>query len=570
MHLGLGLGLTRLGGGGAASPYLGLTGDFDYFIDAVNGNDINAGTSEGAAWKTLSKITPSLLTAGATTRILVKRGGYASADDAVEVIEDAKTDAVLEIAFEPGCIMDGTAANAIGATNGFEFSGNVDWSTVVYGNGLIVRNYSEGTALSPNGFGNRDTHTLTVYDAYCTNCDDGFSCHENATMTLWDCSATGAEKAAFSHVDSAVCAHYRCYFEAASSTVPIGHTGGGGSLLLQDCVLNPTVANGRVTFRSLDTVTRCQIGNLTTKAAIAGTGSTITDCYLNAYADGHYPHTYRRCYGKFSTRIRTPGGIDMQDCVIVGPATGSLAVIYSDSSLGSPVAMTFSNNVVATASFMNINATNAGYLLAGSATFDGNSLWSGAAYDADLDPSLVSNTITTDPQLGAANTLVQADYESAAGLAGFETATTPARPATIPRGLFGPQIVTNGYFPSDVSGWDDYNGDGGVTWQATKRMRVETLTGQSNSRATQELTTEAGATYYIDVSCYNGTGFIQIKVGTASGGNAILTESVYATEEYSGEFVAPGTSTWVTVQNNNSTLNSYVEADNVLIRKVLN
>lgn len=522
--------------------YLGLSGTFDYYIDTSTGSDLNAGTSEGAAWKTLSKMSDVTLTSGEITRILVKSGTYDTADDYVEVIENSSTNSILEIVYEPGCVMDGTAANAIAATNGHEFSGSVDWYTVIYGNGLQVNNYSEGTALSPNGFGNRDTHHLTVYDAYCDNCDDGFSCHENATMITYNCSAINAEKGAFLHVDSATVEHHQCYFDLTTPGGSNGATTDTVTMTLNDCVIVTSNGLGGVAMKVQCVANRCQIGDLTNDVLLSGAGGTFNDCFLNAYADGHYPHTYRRCYGLFSSRLRTPGGLDMQNCVIVGPATGKSWVIYSDYNSGGNIAMTFSKNIVATSSFQSFDATNAGYLLAAAAVFDGNSLWNSAAYDADLSATLISNTITTDPEIGSADSLLMSDYASAVyldTLAGFGSSSAVFRNTYIPRVLTYQLPVLSNF----IDGLDgnpptiifDSNYAGTLTWDFHSTINPPDIGEGDIGTGTAEVVSGEN-TLVLNLSAYAlETGYLHLRLTTSYGISNILTSS---------EFTVPDGPVW--------------------------
>jgi hypothetical protein len=54
MPLGLGLGLPN--------KWLGSSSLYNFFVDSVNGNDSNTGTSAAQAWLTISKLSTNLTT----------------------------------------------------------------------------------------------------------------------------------------------------------------------------------------------------------------------------------------------------------------------------------------------------------------------------------------------------------------------------------------------------------------------------------------------------------------------------------------------------------------------------
>lgn len=403
---------TRSAGGGA----------YDYVIDATSGSDSNDGSPE-SPWASLSKITAGLLGAGERTAVLVKSGTYDTASDYVNVTTASDISAAsLIITFEPGCVADGTAANASAARDGFEFGGNSPaWSAEVNGNGLIVQNYDFASPSSPNGFGNRGNNTLTVRDAHVDNCTDGFSAHANATMIVHDSSAKGGKKSAYAHVDSANFYAYNSVFEGAvAATSGIGtNASATASTYLENCDLIPATS-GQSLYADNTTLVRCRIGTLDKSAAITNTNNipgTMTDCFVNVFIDGDREQTLRRCFGKLTTRIRSGGTVDIQHSVFSAPATGQTAIIIGTTDLGGSK-LTFSNNIAETttaAAFMNVNATNAGYIVAEASEFHNNCLSGSAVYDADLiaadtSGSVRAGSITADALIGAANTMLMADY----------------------------------------------------------------------------------------------------------------------------------------------------------------
>jgi hypothetical protein len=401
-------------GGGNSETY-------DYYIDATNGNDANNG-SLYAPWKTLSKITGIPLAVNATVRVLIKQGTYNTADDYVLRSGSAGLNSHLYLIFEPNCIMDGTAANAaVPATNGFEFSAFTEtpWSATIYGNGLQINNYTEATAASPNGVGNRGGHILYCHNVHCDNCDDGFSSHDTAQMYLYDCSSINSEKGEFLHVNNAYVEHHRCEFTI--SGLNNGQGSGTPTLRYFDCKIIPSTTG--TSLRTLgSTFSNCQIGTNDISVVLlnGGASSLIEDSFINCYFDGNAAIDLKRCYGKLSVRVRQSGGITVENCVITSRATGYSAVILSNFNGSGSCSLFVENNIFETTNFMVVDALNAGYLVAGLSRFFNNSLFGGAAFDADLiaadtGGTVIVGNIFTNPLIGAGNTLNPDDYGYAAG-----------------------------------------------------------------------------------------------------------------------------------------------------------
>jgi hypothetical protein len=417
---------TSKGLAGLSTMYRGLDIAPNYWIDATNGDDGNAGTSEGAAWASLNKITQALLLSGNAVRVRVKAGTYDKATDFVDVTTSAAFSAGtrLDIIFEPGCVVDGTTANGIAATNGFEFSTTSVTSTYIYGNGLSLRNFSEGTAASPNGFGNRANHVLYVYDVDVTNCDDGFSAHGNASMYLYDCTASNCEKSAYAHIENAQTFHYRCQFTGrAGASIGIGVNQSTLVAYFEDCIFVP-ISAGQTIGANRSEFVRCQLG--TASLRLGGTESqnmVATDSFINFARDVNQVMTFTRCYGFASFRQRNGASLTMENCVIVGPASGLSNIFYSNFNPGAGSPHLIRDNIFETSSaaaFMAYDATNAGYVVAAGSEFFNNVLSGSAAFDADLvaadtGGTVIVDNVTADALIGAANTLNPNDYGYAAG-----------------------------------------------------------------------------------------------------------------------------------------------------------
>jgi hypothetical protein len=398
----------------------GGTALYDYVIDATLGNDSNDGLTPATAWKTLSKINNLN---GLNTRhsILVKTGIYSSADDFIEVTGNVGGGTEYVVHFESGTIMDGTAAvAAVASQDAVEVKNANGAKLTVYGNGLLVRNYAEGTALSPNGFSSRDDTTLTVYDANVDNCDDGFSAHGDSTMVLWRCTAQNAEKSPFVHVGNTTVIANSCTFtESAGGNLNITDSSEDPDITLNDCALIPSFVSGGDTLRCGGaTLNRCVVGTEANPVKLYATTNPVVlnDSYINAYADGNNDVVLSGCYGKFTLRVRNGGSLDMQNCVIVAPATGYSSVLYQsyDPGSGSPVVM--NNNIFSGSfDFDNMISALADYVMdAVGTTFYNNLLFGGTAYSSTLvaadNGAQIAGTVTTDPNLGTATGTLKTNY----------------------------------------------------------------------------------------------------------------------------------------------------------------
>lgn len=403
---------------------MGVFGDplYDYYIDAALGNDSNPGTS-GLPWKSLSKLTHSVVTHGVTTKVLVRAGTYDTALDYVNFtgasLSSPPANTKMEITFEEGCVMDGTAANAIAPTPGFEQPGGA-WTLEIFGNGLEVNNYSEPTGDSPNGFGNRGTTIMIVRDCHTSNCDDGFSAHDAAQMYLYDCSSDGTcEKSEFLHVGTSYVEHHRCTFNVRASQVN-GSTSGTPTLKFFDCRIIPLAAGGGFgTGSGVATFEGGQIGDLTTRVNLSGANLTVTDAYTHLLVEGNQNVVFEECFGRISTRHRnnTGAGIRLRNCVFVDGAAGSTdSALFYNSPFGSQGPWNAENCVFTgftTAVGSSYDATAVSEFIAANnyvrnCLFHNNSTNIHALLAASAAD--ITETVTANPLIGPANTVNKADY----------------------------------------------------------------------------------------------------------------------------------------------------------------
>ena len=136
--------------------------------------------------------------------------------------------------------------------------------------------------------------------------------------------------------------------------------------------------------------------------------------------------------------------------------------------------------------------------------------------------------------------------------------------------LVGDELVTNGEFETDLSGWTLYssNNDSFQTL-SNNRIRLVLGGGEANVRSSQAISTLIGQTYRYSVEAFQGTSSIdpQFKIGTISGASDVLTINCGPSDgTFTGTFTATSTTTYVTVQNNGGGDGDYAEFDNISVQ----
>lgn len=406
-------GLAR-GAGLTLGAGLRAESSFDYYINVATGSDENDGLTPATAWASLEpNLTSALLVAGQTRRVSVAAGTYT--DQAIAIINggSVKPDAVLEVVFEPGCVVEWTLGTDKSATD-IQASAGYEWSFIIQGNGLVITGFNVGTG---NGLGTSSAGRMYAYDVVVTDCVDGVSAHGTSHIYAYDCDFSGCSKAAFAHIDTTTTEHYRCTFTAAAgATLGVGATVSTASAYFEDCVMAPDTS-AQVIDLAGAVLSGCQLGTLSKSLTVnCGAIGAVTDSFINAYVDGDEDITFDRCYGKFSTRVRNGGAITVQNCVFSGPATGQSNTVFSNFNPGSASKLIIKDTIFDGAwTFMSVDATNAGYLVAAASEFWNNILYPSLVYDADLiaadtGGTVITGTVTQDPLIGAANTLNAVDY----------------------------------------------------------------------------------------------------------------------------------------------------------------
>lgn len=413
-----------------------LAFDPDYWIDATGGSDSNNGLTEGAAFASISKIASVVgpaLSAGETVVVRVKSDTYSTADDHASIAAFAEG-AHIVVVFEAGCVMDGTAASAIGNYSAIDMAlaSSPTNTLTLYGNGLTIQHYNYTTGgASPQGLGWSGANTtLNAYNITIDDCVDGVSGHTGGHANLYDVTVQNCVKQLIANVSESTMDAYRCVFTGTGTETATFATDNGLSGLnrFYDCIFTPGANPGKNWEIDKSEFHNCQFGTATQSMNVVGNGTTdslvFRDSFVNIRAQAWGGYDLQRCYGLASFRVRDQSGtFTLKRNVFSGPATGLTNILYSnfdDSGSGTWVVHDNIFETATAAAFMSVDATNAGYLVAAGSEFFNNILSGSAAFDADLTAAdtggtVIVDNVTDDALIGAANTFDPDDYGYAVG-----------------------------------------------------------------------------------------------------------------------------------------------------------
>ena len=138
---------------------------------------------------------------------------------------------------------------------------------------------------------------------------------------------------------------------------------------------------------------------------------------------------------------------------------------------------------------------------------------------------------------------------------------------TIAETISGTELVTNGTFDVDTSGWTAVNG---ATLSVSSGVLRVTNTGTPGAGARQALTTVVGETYtlVLDFVAQANTGSTFFRLGTTAGGTEVVEVNMGdAVGTYTHTFVASTTTTYFEVTDSSLALtNETFDIDNVSLR----
>lgn len=136
----------------------------------------------------------------------------------------------------------------------------------------------------------------------------------------------------------------------------------------------------------------------------------------------------------------------------------------------------------------------------------------------------------------------------------------------VPGDWAGDELVTNGTFTSNTSGWTT----DGSTFVASGGAATLTNTAAANGYAVQVLTTVAGSKYVASFDFTLGTSAApRLFAGTTLHGGELGTKQVTASGFYTLEFTATGTTTYLEVTTNSASAGVTATFDNISVKPAL-
>lgn len=109
-----------------------------------------------------------------------------------------------------------------------------------------------------------------------------------------------------------------------------------------------------------------------------------------------------------------------------------------------------------------------------------------------------------------------------------------------------PELITNGTFDSDISGWTNNVGTGSIAWNSSGYIDLEVF-----SVATQAVTTVVGQEYTFSAEIITASTRNILQVGTTATGSEIYSSPAYITSTgvKSVTFTATSTTTYIRIKN---------------------
>lgn len=129
---------------------------------------------------------------------------------------------------------------------------------------------------------------------------------------------------------------------------------------------------------------------------------------------------------------------------------------------------------------------------------------------------------------------------------------------------YGSELVTNGTFDSDTSGWSDASsGSSSIAWDSSSAINLIVVDNASRARAS--VATEIGKVYQVSVETTSGTGLL--NVGTSAGAGTYVNENSIPVGVETFIFTAATTVTHIQLAN--VVIPSTATMDNISVKEVL-
>lgn len=179
----------------------------------------------------------------------------------------------------------------------------------------------------------------------------------------------------------------------------------------------------------------------------------------------------------------------------------------------------------------------------------------------------LGSTRTTYQRVVTANEWYEEGYTSYRGIA-FDGVDDFLQTAAIDFAgaeSLGPELVTNGTFTSNITGWSDVSSAGGsIAWNAAGYMDIINTTGIA--RTVQNVTVTSGRAYKLQISNVGATSFT-FAVGSTANGTDLLSVTVSAGATVS--YTITAITTLLSIGPRNFTTATTASIDNVSVKEVL-
>lgn len=395
-----------------------------YYVDPA-GNDTDPGI-EGSPWATLNKVATvfNALSAGQT---MIVRGLSAAAWTGGQLLSlsNANAGASLILSLHPGSSSAGVPTTD---ASFLDVGGNA-WMDFI-APGFTIEDYDTGTG---NGLGSSAQGVMRAFGGdgaggrgLIRRCVDGWSMHNDSVGKIYGWDIKDCSKSAFAHINASIGEAHDCSFtgkSGASAGIGTNPSSNAASFVWDNCDFIPATAGQSLGQGGLNR--NCRIGTLSLRVDCPTLNAE--DSFIHIGSDARFATTLTRCYGKAAYRVRgVAGSADFvaRNCVFAGGATGAAvsSFLYAnfDDGLGNWDGIDYDLQDCIFTGYTAAACLGQGFNATHISTFNANSRVANCVVFGNtggINASITSDTdiVTSDPDIGAANTLVQSDYGYAPG-----------------------------------------------------------------------------------------------------------------------------------------------------------
>jgi len=131
--------------------------------------------------------------------------------------------------------------------------------------------------------------------------------------------------------------------------------------------------------------------------------------------------------------------------------------------------------------------------------------------------------------------------------------------------VIGPELVTNGTFDTDLTGWTDASvGTGGPAVWNSGAADLPRIDGANLARLATSVSSTTGSVYLITFDRSGSNGFY--RIGTSSGANNLVADTAFRAASNSVVYVASTSGFWITFYSNAN--GGTLTIDNISVREI--